>query len=179
MADNDFELLIKMLGMTSSDNDNIAAVAMRKANALALRLGGWEAILRGKVKVTVMADPFANIPMPRAQQPVNAPRGSAAPPRHTPQYSPPPSPPPSQPKAPDLDAMWGAAGGGATQAPNAPPPIPNKYPGTCTTCRQMVGVGDGIAYMSGSQWKTRHHPGRCPAAKPRARSAFTTDDLQV
>lgn len=53
----DLSLLIKMLGMTDSDSDGQALVAIRKANAQVRKLGTtWEDLLRGKV--TVIADPF-------------------------------------------------------------------------------------------------------------------------
>jgi hypothetical protein len=55
------DTIIKILKMTTSDNDNITLMAIKKANAQLIAWGwDWEAILRGKVKV--MPDPFANIP---------------------------------------------------------------------------------------------------------------------
>ncbi len=57
--------LIKLLKMTTSSSDGEALVAMRKANEKLSELGGdWEKLLRGKV--TVIADPFANVPVPEA-----------------------------------------------------------------------------------------------------------------
>lgn len=52
------ELLIKMMGMTQSDNDNQALVAIRKANEVLKAAGwDWERVLRGKIKV--VENPFA------------------------------------------------------------------------------------------------------------------------
>ena len=57
-SDLNLDLLIKMMGMTQSDNDNQALVALRKANSFVSKIdGGWDSLLRGKV--TVIADPFA------------------------------------------------------------------------------------------------------------------------
>lgn len=161
MSDKDFDLLIKMLGMTSSDNENQALVALRKANDLAAKLGGWDAILRGKVKITVLADPFASMNIPKATTGHYAPMPPVPPTRpvRTPPQQPKASPPPTQP-------------------PPQPRPIPNRYEGTCTTCRQKVLAGGGLVYRSGDRWLTRHHPSQCPSAASQ-RKAFTTDDLQL
>ena len=60
---SDLELLIKMLGMTGSDNENTALVAIRKANEQVKKLAGsWEQLLRGHF--TIAADPFANLGSP-------------------------------------------------------------------------------------------------------------------
>ena len=62
------ELLIKLLKMTTSANDAEALSFMRKANEQLIRTGwDWEKLLHAKV--TVMADPFENIPMPRTREP--------------------------------------------------------------------------------------------------------------
>jgi hypothetical protein len=60
---SDLELLIKMLGMTGSDNDNTVLVAVRKANDQVRKLAGsWEQLLRGHF--TIAADPFENLGAP-------------------------------------------------------------------------------------------------------------------
>lgn len=52
------ELLIKIMGMTTAENDNQALVALRKANALMREAGwDWERLLRNKIKV--VENPFA------------------------------------------------------------------------------------------------------------------------
>lgn len=54
-------LLIKLLRMTASSNDGEALIAMRKANELLAKFGGdWDTLLRGKV--TIIADPFGDLP---------------------------------------------------------------------------------------------------------------------
>lgn len=84
-------LLIKMMKMTTAE-DNIALVAIRKANEVLKREGwDWEALLRSKV--TIIGDPFAGIDRPAAPKkpPPQAPvRPQAPPPRPTRQ-------PPQQP----------------------------------------------------------------------------------
>lgn len=69
------ELLIKMMGMTTSDNDNTALTAIRKANEL-LKASGWtwERVLQAKIKV--VASPFLGTATPfqrrAAEPPVQA-----------------------------------------------------------------------------------------------------------
>lgn len=63
--DNLLSRLIKMMGMTTSDNDGQALVALRAANRELVKLGKtWDDVLRGKIKV--VANPFADIPQPAA-----------------------------------------------------------------------------------------------------------------
>ena len=76
------ERLIKVMGMTTSDNDNIALVAARRANDILDKLEtDWGKLIKGKV--TIIADPFTNIvsPPPSATRPSPSP----APPAATPQ----------------------------------------------------------------------------------------------
>src|SRR5262245_56038181 len=63
------ELFIKLLGMTTSDNDNQALLATRKVNEyLKNKLNSdWESFVRGKIKVE--ADPFLGAPMPTFRTP--------------------------------------------------------------------------------------------------------------
>jgi len=93
-------LLIKFMGMTGSRNDNEALIALRKAEPIIAQLGGWEAVLRGKV--TVIGDPFADLQAPpkRETSPPPAPRRPTPQPAPRPtrgqrtQWSPPPQPAP-------------------------------------------------------------------------------------
>lgn len=57
-------MLIKLLQMTTSDNDSEALVAIRKANSLVRNHfgGDWDSLLRAKVKI--IADPFFNVAPP-------------------------------------------------------------------------------------------------------------------
>jgi hypothetical protein len=80
----DLDMLIKLMGMTGSSNDNEALAALRLATKwLANRGHNWDDLLRGKV--TVESDPFALQPPKPA---------AAAWTQPTPQYRAPPPPPP-------------------------------------------------------------------------------------
>jgi hypothetical protein len=83
------DLLLKMLNMTTHENDNQALVAIRKANALLESAGWtWDKLLSGKI--TVVADPFSNL-----QRPEDRPRyagGSSGGSNYTPPPPPPPQP---------------------------------------------------------------------------------------
>ncbi len=72
------DTIIKILKMTTSDNDPTALMAIRKANSQLASWGwDWEAMLKGKIKI--MPDPFASIPMP-TQSSGGYSRPAAAPP---------------------------------------------------------------------------------------------------
>jgi hypothetical protein len=78
-------LLIKLMKLTASTNDAEALLAIRKANEQLQKFGGdWERLLQGRV--TVIGDPFSQIPVP-----VNEPK-----PRYD-GYSAPPPPAPGPP----------------------------------------------------------------------------------
>lgn len=63
-AELNVELLIKLLAMTGSSHDSEALSAMRLANAQLAKAGvAWSELLRGKV--TVIVDPFGDLPQPR------------------------------------------------------------------------------------------------------------------
>lgn len=74
------ELLIKLMGMTTSSIDGEALAALRAANRLLIDQGkgSWESLLRGKL---APIDPFASLPEPPKAAAPRAP-------------SPPPPPPP-------------------------------------------------------------------------------------
>jgi hypothetical protein len=56
MTATDFEKFIKLMMMTTSDQDHEALVALRKANAIIAGMNNnWEEVLRGKVKVVGIA----------------------------------------------------------------------------------------------------------------------------
>jgi hypothetical protein len=56
-------LLIKLMKLTASTNDSEALLAIRKANEQLQKFGGdWERLLQGRV--TVIGDPFGQIPVP-------------------------------------------------------------------------------------------------------------------
>lgn len=95
MADLKLDTFIKVLLMTTSDTDGEALAAIRRANSMLRNAHiDWDKLLRGKV--TVVADPFNDIPAPRSKPPVSTdytytppqPRQPPRPPR--PQYRPQP-----------------------------------------------------------------------------------------
>lgn len=174
MAEDDrfnLDLLIKMMKMTTADNDGTALVAIRKANQVVAKAGGdWESILRSKVKVTILADPFANIQMPTAPA-TTRPTMSTPKSPPTPNWRPTPQPPPRQtPYTPP-----------PTNYSTIPSPRPNKFSGPCILCNATVGVGAGEAFMNTwGHWKVRHLPGMCVTkTKPTPRNATISspDDL--
>jgi hypothetical protein len=63
MADLKLDTLIKVLLMTTSDNNSESLAAIRRANVMLRNAStDWDKLLRGKV--TVVADPFADIAPP-------------------------------------------------------------------------------------------------------------------
>jgi len=92
------ELLIKLLKMTTSSNDSEALLFLRKANEQLTKAGwDWDRLLHGKV--TVMADPFAGVPVPpvvrQTQTAPLRPSPPPPPPYQPRSYSPPPPPQPT------------------------------------------------------------------------------------
>jgi hypothetical protein len=115
--------LIKILGMTTSDNDNTALTAARAANAHLSRMQtNWADLLNGKV--TIIADPFTSIPEPPAPTTTVSRASGAPPPRPTPQ---PARPAPTPPK------------------PHVPTFRINQYAGTCPHCYSKVRANMGWA----------------------------------
>jgi hypothetical protein len=123
-------LLIKLLKLTTSNNDSEALAAMRKANEQLPKLGGdWEKLLLGQVKV--VADPFANL--------------QAAPKPHVAETAKPKPAP--QPQA---QPTWAQQ-----QATNTANGLPNTFAGRCYHCDSGVPVRHGIRWLCQSVgWKT-------------------------
>ena len=103
-------LLLKCLKMTTSDNDNQALVAIRKANDILASAGwDWDKLIEGKIKVvenpfSKISDPFGGFAQTRDRAPPVPPGattgrwssgGPSAPPRPNP-----PQPKPAGPKYP-------------------------------------------------------------------------------
>lgn len=168
------DLLLKILNMTTSDNDNMSLVSIRKANALLAEAGwSWEKLLAGKI--VVVADPFSNLqappkrdedddglarrprnPSPPARPQPHQPKssffGQNVPPRATPQRpqptpaaKPSPSPPPN-PFNP-LNQPYTPQSGRRLSGINKP----NKYPGYCYCCGDPVDVNKGHVFNA-SEW---------------------------
>lgn len=97
------DLLLKMLKMTTSDNDGTALVAIRKANSLMAEFGwDWDKLIAAKIKV--VENPFARMATPSAgpgqpSVPRQQPAASQAPPQ--------PKPRPMRPQySPGTGKMW-------------------------------------------------------------------------
>lgn len=89
---NDLELLIKMLGQTSNENDNVVLMAIKKANEQVKKLAGsWEQLLKGHF--TIAADPFQGLDMPTTTFKQAPAYNRPANPPPTPQYYHQPRPP--------------------------------------------------------------------------------------
>src|SRR6516165_7239708 len=94
------DLLLKILRMTTSDNDNVALNALRRANEFLSKNGwDWDKLINAKIRIA--ADPFSNLETPQSY---NGSRHHTAPtpPPHpqapTPQPPPRPRPAPQPPK---------------------------------------------------------------------------------
>jgi len=165
-GNTDLELLIKMMGQTTNDNDNIVLVSIRKANEQVKKLtgGGWAELLRGHF--TIAADPFEGLVMPNLDGAGRAPpspdpmwrRGVHQPPPAP--NRPQPPPPPQRPNIrPDMSAgASGPMGTAQTATSSGPPPKRvNRFKAVCFKCSSWVDAGDGILDHQNSQgqWKVR------------------------
>lgn len=66
------QLLLKLLKMTTVQEDTVALVAIRKANELLASAGwDWDKLISGKIKV--VENPFKNMPNPAAPRAVSEP----------------------------------------------------------------------------------------------------------
>lgn len=119
------QLLVKLLGMTTSSNDGEALVAIRKANELLTNAGwDWTRLMAGKI--TVVGDPFADLGDPgfsRAKVKSESPAWAQAP-GH---YSTPPTPSPKRTTHPISQLV-------------------NKYEGGCYCCGKTVAIGVGFTF---------------------------------
>jgi hypothetical protein len=150
----ELDLLIKMLGLTTSSNDNVALVAMRKANKHLSKLQGsdspdWDSLLRGKVKV--VEDPFKNAPAPSFAAP-----NSHVQPRR-PVTTPTPDATTKQTKQAAYANVYGGAG--TYRFPHAPPPPPPPPPDPFLGLAPILGntypIKDEIKKLGGKWDKTR------------------------
>lgn len=106
-SENFLTRLIKIMGRSTSSNDNEALVALRMANTYIKDSGAtWEDILKGRI--TIVADPFTSIPEapsrdePPPPPPFRQPPQPKAPPQSNP-YTP---PRPTRPPRPHPKAVW-------------------------------------------------------------------------
>ena len=159
-------LLIKLLKMTTSNTDAEALSAMRKANQQLAKFGGdWEALLRGKV--TVIGDPFLDMPSPPKTE-ANMAR-PAPPPRPTPPPRPQPSTaftgsvyqsplPQARARAQKTKQQFAQQQATKRAAPYKPGPSGGKtrsnlFAGSCLRCFNHVAVDDGFS-MKDTSWNT-------------------------
>lgn len=180
------ELLIKFMRMTGAE-DNIALVAIKKANAHLAKLGtDWESILRGKVKI--IADPFASINIPQAHVNPNRnedykPRAPARPQPQAPAPPPQPAYKPPPPRRPTPSPVKPKPGHPAFSGDIKEKTIVNKHDGTCTRCKNRVLAGDGVAILwsrpDHSTYWTSEHTGTCPSTVRKHRPVSTSDDFQI
>lgn len=150
MADLKLDTLIKVLLMTTSDNNSEALAAVRRANVMLRNAStDWEKLLRGKV--TVVADPFADIAAPQSTSSSHRP---TVPQR--PQYVEPedrPAPPAYYIKTPTRPMNPATP-----RAPTYSPQVArrnntNNYAGRCFNCN--VGVAAGYGALRDIQGTTR------------------------
>lgn len=151
MADNtEFDLLIKLLNMMTSDNDNVALISARKANEQLAKLGfTWERLLKGRV--TIVADPFGSSPM---QEP---PRAHRAPPQASPAPRPQPAPAPAPRPRPQPTQ--------APPRPQAPQPAQRQQPRQPYTAPPPQ--------QPQNQWQTKVNQ----TAKQRRRNPMNIEDI--
>lgn len=142
------DLLLKMLNMTTSDNDGITLVAIRKANKLLADSGwSWEKLLLGKI--TIVEDPFkAASPFDTMlKERAASPPPSPPPPKYepyTPPYTPPPRPKPTIncPRDVKLTAV-GTKG--------------NNYANSCYCCGDWVDVQSGFIFRPSDITPSAHN----------------------
>lgn len=189
-----YSRLIKLLGMTTASNDGEALAAMRMANRELDRLGKtWHEFIMSKI--TVVADPFAQVPTPPSTPTADAYgrpcdwRNATAPSRPTPP-PPPRRPQPTPPRPPAAGTPDYSYMSHQSQRPRAQPDpfkqtsgrpakakqpgrTTNRFAGLCAKCKERVGVGEGEAFLDGKfasgkdRWAVEHTPGTCPQkAKP-------------
>jgi type II secretory pathway pseudopilin PulG len=142
MADLKLDTLIKVLLMTTSDNNSEALAALRAANKM-LRTANtdWEKLLRGKV--TVVADPFADIPAPpRPATDFSHNSRPTVPSRPQPDYS--VSPPPYQQSRPAPTYTRPTPRAPHSYSPQAARRNnTNSFNGYCYNCNDPVDAGYG------------------------------------
>lgn len=176
MAENtstNFKLLVKLLGMTTSANENEATIAMRRANDVASKFGGWEKLLLDRV--TIIEDPFEKIERPDANTGRNSHGSTPSAPTRPQDFSfsgfatqPQQPASPATPTPPPGYKPWNSP-------PPPPPPKPkqhsrysvnlavrtNKYSGNCFCCGVFVDGGKGGIF------------------KPRDHNTAATDDWKI
>lgn len=131
------DMLLKLLKMTTSDNDGEALVAIRKANGLLKTAGwDWDKLIAGKIKV--VADPFAGVNAQFKNVNKTPPPAAAAPPNYAAGAA---------PRAQQAYTRAQAKPQPQRQPPPPPQPLstkPNIFPQHCYCC--------GIAVPAQAGW---------------------------
>src|SRR5580765_1397679 len=115
------ELLLKLLKMTTNDNDPEALAALRKANTL-LKSAGWDWDMLIHAKIRIIEDPFKNLGVPAAARPTMSAAASPSPTGSVP------------PRPPVQKTTW---------------PLginPNRFAGWCYCCGIEVVANAGIIF---------------------------------
>jgi len=176
-GNQNLDLLIKLLGQTTNDNDNTALMAIRAANRQVEKFKTtWEDLLRGRV--TIVADPFTNMVAP----PV---RRTQAPPATVPRPAPPPPPRPQAPRNPNP----------FNQAPPQQPAQPtypasnatgrpNRFRTRCHKCGRQLDAQQGLLVDQSpitGNWRVECSQivGGCLASyqRPKGAAKKSTDNL--
>ena len=125
------DLLAKLLGMTTSNNDGEALNAIRKANLL-MKSAGWTWADLISKKIKIIENPFTGLGDPRQKMP-----------------------PPPRPRGTGMATEWndGKAQGSAQPQSNLKPPLspistkPNYYAGFCYCCGAQAAAHDGFIFI--------------------------------
>lgn len=164
-------LLIKMMKMTAAE-DNVALVAIRKANAVLAKEGwDWEKLLKGKV--TIIGDPFANLST-RATAAAMKP-SAPPPPKAAPRYRCPVCA--TDVARPGTCLRCQAQSMRRTQPQPTPKPQPTRSIYHCVDC------GTATVYASGAQCsaclaKAQNYASKAnQTAKQRRKNPMTLDDI--
>lgn len=197
---DDLKLVIKLMKMTTSQNDSEALAALRQANKRLLAAGwDWEALLTAKV--TIVADPFGSIEAPTASpQSYSKPQAPQRPAPAAPSYQPPPqaSYSPNKPsqkayQRAKLQAAYNAPAAAQAQAaaqysykpsttPKQPSPkvgskTPNQQDDNCWCCGQRVEAWKGAAFVPG-HYNSSHHSQKETICEPCNQSAALSVPLK-
>jgi hypothetical protein len=150
-GNKNLDLLIKLLMMTTSDNDNIALISIRKANAQLEKFNAdWESLLRGRV--SVVADPFNGMAKPSVES-RPAPKATPPAPAPTPPRPRAPTPPPRPAPHPMHQTT--------TAAPKPFTPFPNRYDTHCLRCLRPILSGEGLVTDKiNGHWQVECAPGK-------------------
>jgi len=148
--------LIKLLKMTTSQNDNEALLFVRKANEELKKFGGdWDTLLRGKV--TVIGDPFVDVAPPPSRMTKTAtnPAYTSSDPSWGRTHTTRSSTSRKSPITPPNPRIFGQPKTPSTSQFPPPPTQPrsNLYAGKCRCCGTHVPANSGILIGTTNGWR--------------------------